>query len=329
MTDDYSNYNEHWQVDDALVSSETPPVDELTPKSLTPGSLTPKSLTPKSHSPYKSSSIKEAIEKYHKLKGAYDTKYANAKKKLTMASRGLSNSEVRRKLKNMKRKCVNCKETGGTIFTMNDRTLQAKCGHVESPCLLDLQIRKGRWMLLPEAANMSQETVDELKVSIINLKLDLLFGLRTEEEISEQFIEDKDRYTQFNNQLNTINGVIESHSEIQVDVEGGDEPRTLPISKYLKIKAGELKQLVLRFKQFITEYMDELDDPTLSEQILVQALNLYVEQIFPLMTKMRESKYAISTVHKEGDLFVVKEIKILLEDLDFEYETGEIISDIK
>jgi len=311
MTDDYPNHSEHWQGDPQLVSSEKQPVYENIPKS---------------SSPYNSSSVKEAIEKYHKLKGAYDKKYDNAKKKLTKSSRGLSNSEIKRKLKNIKRKCVNCKETGGTIFTLNDRTLQAKCGHVDSPCLLDLQIKKGKWMSLQEAVEMSQKTVDELKVSIINLKLDLLFGLRTEDEISDQFMEDKNQYKQYLNQLTTLNGVIESHSEIQVE---GDAPRAIPILQYLKIKRGELKQLVNKFKQFITEYMDELDDPTLSEQILSQALNLYVEQIVPLMTKMRESKYSLSTVHKEGDLFVVKEIKTLIEELDFEYEPGEIISDIK
>ena len=60
-------------------------------------------------------------------------------------------------------------------------------------------------------------------------------------------------------------------------------------------------------------------------------LNLYVEQIFPLMTKMRESTYAVTMMDHEEEqgLFIMKQVKTLLKNLDFEYEFGKIISDKK
>lgn len=77
--------------------------------------------------------------------------------------------------------------------------------------------------------------------------------------------------------------------------------------------------------------MADIDDIEQSNQLLKQALNLYVEQIFPLMTKMRESTYAVTMMDHEEEqgLFIMKQVKTLLKNLDFEYEFGKIISDKK
>ena len=124
------------------------------------------SLTPKSPSSYDSSKVEEAMNRYYKLKGEYDKKYNNAKKKLTAAGKGLSVDEIKRKLKNLRIGCINCKQSGGTIFTdpINGRSLlTAKCGHVEAPCALDIQIQQGKWMLLPTAAEMTQDSLMKLR----------------------------------------------------------------------------------------------------------------------------------------------------------------------
>ena len=46
---------------------------------------------------------------------------------------------------------------------------------------------------------------------------------------------------------------------------------------------------------------------------------------------MRESKYAVTMMDKTEDrgMFIMKQVKTLLQNLDFEYEFGEIISDKK
>ena len=59
------------------------------------------------------------------------------------------------------------------------------------PCGLDIQIKRGKWMLLTKAADLSEDDIEITKESIIDLKLDLLFGLRTEEQITSEFDENK------------------------------------------------------------------------------------------------------------------------------------------
>jgi len=302
---------------------DTPPQEDI--KTL--------SLTPKSPSSHDSSKVEEAMTLYYKLKGEYDNKYTNAKKKLTASSRGLSVGEIKKKLKNLRIGCINCKQSGGTIFTdtINGRSLlTAKCGHTEAPCALDIQIRPGKWMLLPTAAEMTQDSLNEIKADIIDLKLDLLFGLRTEEQITDQFTTDKTTYKEQTKQLTLLTGIIESENEIRVDGHEDDAPRKIPIKQYMDIKNAQLQQLITSFKDLIAEYMADIDDIEQSSQILKQALNLYVEQIFPLMTNMRESKYAVTMMEQEETgFFIMKQVKTLLKKLDFEYQSGQIISDKK
>ncbi len=268
--------------------------------------------------------------RYYKLKGDYDAKYKNAKNKITKSD--LSLSEMRKKIKSMKMKCINCKQNGGTIFTNKNGILTAKCGNTESPCALDIQIKRGKWMLLTKAADLSEEDIEISKENIIDLKLDLLFGLRTEEQIASEFDESKSDYKSLVKQLDMINGVIESENTIKVGAPTKDEDsvRNIPIKEYLNIKNRQLKQLVTRFKSLVKEYMEE-DEVLAKQDLMQQAINIYTEQIFPIMTNMRESKYAVTMMDKTEDrgMFIMKQVKTLLQNLDFEYEFGEIISDKK
>ena len=73
----------------------------------------------------------------------------------------------------------------------------------------------------------------------------------------------------------------------------------------------------------------EEENTNMKLDILRQAMEIYVEQIFPLMTQIRENKYEVTIMEEEGNLFVMKQIKVLPEKLDFAYEPGEIISNKK
>ena len=187
-------------------------------------------------------------------------------------------------------------------------------------------------MLLTKAADLSEEDIELSKENIIDLKLDLLFGLRTEEQIASDFDESKRDYKSLVKQLDMINGVIESENTIKIGAPTKDEDsvRNIPIKEYLNIKKRQLKQLVIRFKSLVKEYMEE-DEVLAKQDLMQQAINIYTEQIFPIMTNIRESKYAVTMMDKteERGMFIMKQVKTLLQNLDFEYEFGEIISDKK
>ena len=272
--------------------------------------------------------IEEAVQQYYRLKHKYDDKFSRTKKENITAEMG--NSEIRNILKKLKKnqKCIICKKKGGTIFTNINRILTAKCGNTEESCDLDIQIKLGKYMSLNQALNLTHERIEETKASIIDLKLDLLFGLRTEEEIASNFEEDRKQYKTNMKYANSLAEIIESIDEIIIEEPGGQEARHLSIKQYLRIKNIELKNRVNEFKNFIKDYMKEEDTNTKLD-ILRKAMKIYVEQIFPLMTQIRENKYEVTMMEDEGKLFVMKQIKVLPEKLDFAYEQGEIISNKK
>ena len=89
-----------------------------------------------------STEIDEAIAYYYKLKGDYDKKYAHAKHTIFQSRNDISDKKRKAKIKKIKRKCVKCKQSGGTIFSNSNGILIARCGNKENPCSLDIQIKK-------------------------------------------------------------------------------------------------------------------------------------------------------------------------------------------
>ena len=294
-------------------------------------SVPPQKTPDLSPSPSKNSeAVTAAVIRYYKLKGDYDKKYNNAKKKITKS--GVDLNQIRKKLRSMQMKCINCKQNGGTIFTNKDSILTAKCGNTESPCGLDIQIKRGKWMLLPKAAELSRTNIKHTKAEIIDLKLDLLFGLRTEEQIAADFDNEKRDYKTFAKQLDMIEGVIDSENKISIagPTKGEDSVRRISIDEYINIKKRQLKNHVSTFKSLVKEYMEE-DDVVTKQDLMKRAINIYTEDIMPIMKNMRESKYAVTMMDttEERGMFIMKQVKVLLQNLDFEYEFGEIISDKK
>ena len=301
------------------------------PKQEEEESVPPQKTPDLSPSPSKNSeAVTAAVIRYYKLKGDYDKKYNNAKKKITKS--GLDLNEIRKKLRSMQMKCINCKQNGGTIFTNKDGVLTAKCGNTESPCGLDIQIKRGKWMLLPKAAELSRTEIENTKAEIIDLKLDLLFGLRTEEQISADFDNEKRDYKTFAKQLDMIEGIIDSENKISIagPTKSEDSVRRISIDEYINIKKRQLKNHVSTFKSLVKEYMEE-DDVVTKQDLMKRAINIYTEDIIPIMKNMRESKYAVTMMDttEERGMFIMKQVKVLLQNLDFEYEFGEIISDKK
>ena len=118
------------------------------------------------------SKIESTIEEYFKMKGKYEKKVKNTKKKLIGSD--LSKRKKKAKFNNIKKKCINCGQNGGTYFSNKNRILVAKCGNSETPCELDIQIKRPYLITLTKALNMTDKQIEHIKETIINLKLDLL-----------------------------------------------------------------------------------------------------------------------------------------------------------
>ena len=272
------------------------------------------------------SEIESAIGEYYKIKGKYEKKIKDAKKRLIDSD--LSKRKKRAKFNTIKKKCINCNQDGGTFFSNKNRILVAKCGNSETPCELDIQIKKPYLITLTDALNMTNEQIDNIKEAIINLKLDILFGLRTEEEIIDTFQEERDAYKMNMKQRETLKDVINAGYEKDYTNEETGEERTISLNQYLRIKNNKMNKFIDLFKEKIKEYMEDEDIIT-KNSALKSAINIYIEQISPLMKEIRETKYDVSIMIKEDDKFIVRNIKELQIKNEIHTEVGEIISNKK
>jgi hypothetical protein len=272
------------------------------------------------------SEIELAIEEYYKIKGKYEKKVENIKKKLIDSD--LSKRKKRAKFNTIKKKCINCSQNGGTLFSNKNRILVAKCGNSETPCELDIQIKRPYLITLTDALNMTDKQIEHIKETIINLKLDILFGLRTEEEIIDTFQEERDAYKMNMKQREALKNVIGAGYEKDYTNEETGEERIISLKKYLRIKNNKMNKFVDLFKEKIKEYMED-DDIMSKNTALKSAINIYIEQILPLMKKIRETQYDVSTMIKEDDKFIVRNIKELPIKNEIHTEVGEIISNKK
>lgn len=279
-----------------------------------------------------STEIDEAIAHYYKLKGNYDKKYAHAKHSIFSSLNDDSGSQskklARAKIKRIKRQCVNCKKNGGTIFSNSNGILTAKCGNKENPCPLDIQIKKPNIVSVDDALTMIEDYEQESKANIINLKLDLLFGLRTEEEITPIFEEEKNNYKTNIKQKDGLNHVKKAADEVIYENPHTQEEQIISVKRYIKIKQKEMNEKIIKFKQFVKEYMTE-DDVTLQNKNIKSATNIYIEHILPLMKKIREEKHALTTMIYENEEFRMIKLKYMPNRFEIPYESGEIISNIK
>ena len=130
--------------------------------------------------------VAEAIDKYYRLKMSYET---TKNKKYSTSNK----NKKKRKETARKPPCVECKREVGTIFTRDKSKLIAHCGDQVNPCAFKLTIEMGSYYPFKTHAQGNHtiqgvlETIKIVKTKIMELKMHLLFKVKTEDEIVEEF----------------------------------------------------------------------------------------------------------------------------------------------
>jgi len=216
--------------------------------------------------------IVKAISGYYKLKRKYDE--SNNKQKMKIINnKSLSKKEKRQKFKQLKKKCVNCKNFGGTIFSNEGRTLRAVCGN-STPCTLNIEINKGRYMNIREVGEKYLDEINNLKVQIIETKLNLLFGYAGEAEVLKIFTQLRERLGNF---TETFLGIREHYLNIVNDTENMKAINEAEVSLFVE-------------KESLKNLSDQFNDSQ-NYSYINEMVEKYISIIEPLVDKTRNLKY--------------------------------------
>ena len=254
----------------------------------------------------------DALNSYYKMKHNYEDKYQSQKNKI-IKNPLLNKKEKRTKLLALKRTCVKCKRMVGTIFSNKDGVLKAICGDIETPCDLQIELKKGYFVNVETEAASQLDDSKMSKEAVITTKLDLLFNYLTEDEAIENF--DK-----FRKELAEELELYTKFRMLYLNVTDNSE-------KKIKIKNlnDELFVSIERIKDLMQQY-----DETENIGLIKDVLSIYVD-IQPKLKELMNTKYAYNNVeyNSNDNTYHLIQNKYTLQELEMPYVEPETISNKK
>jgi hypothetical protein len=218
--------------------------------------------------------MSETFTKYYKLKKKYENQIKKQKKKII--EEGLPLEEKNKEFKKLKFKCLNCDRLVNMIFTNTEETLEVICGDTENPCNLNLKIEKSKAIQKEDYLNTLYGELQDMKETIIRIKLNLLYKFDNEENVLSQFEELKKTIKQTNT---LIEKTKQTFSENVKKVENTMEYNEKKAEFYISL--DEYKTLL---NSFLTE-------PVNPEAYLRDALEVYINNLVVLQEEMRKLMY--------------------------------------
>lgn len=257
-------------------------------------------------------SVDDALHEYYKLKDLYDEKF-DIKKSSVLSDQTLSIQQKRSQIAKFKRvrKCIICKQTGGTIFTDVDRTLKAVCGCVATPCGLNIDIAKGKIENIGELMAATYSKIEDVKDNIIKYKLDLLFRYITDEQLVQKFGEAKKELDTY---LEQYDKLYNKYIDIKVNPQNIEELKRFNAELYTYI--GQITQLMSEF------------NATGENEKIRTVIEIYLTNIVPLTKKIRDTTYVYSNVEYDDDTkeYRLVQKKYSIKSMEVDIEHPQVIS---
>ena len=254
----------------------------------------------------------EALDHYYKLKTTYE-EAKNRQINKIKANENLSQSKKIAAIKNINVGCVNCGHKDGTIFEYKDRVLIAKCNNSSEPCKLDIRLFKGAYITQETSTEYWRKEMDNDKLNIIILKLNLLFGYLTDSEALEKFTEQKESFKE----------ASETYEDHLLDLIKNTDNKEKNIT--VKELTSKLEFEILSMKQLLVQY-----NRTNNPAFINECVEKYKETVMPLLKNIRDTKYEYMSVeyNKDTDTHRLVQKPFTIETLEIALEPAQIISNI-
>lgn len=224
-----------------------------------------------------------ALSTYYKLKGNYQSKINKSVKEIYNNTE-LNLEQKKEKYNQMKKKCIVCGKTGGTIFTETNTMLIAKCGNLENPCKLDIKLERAKYDNIIKSLSENNQIINKYKSDIIDTKLDYLFGFTNHSATITKFDELK-------NNLVKIVKIYQDNTNKYLSTIHNLENKAKLISLNSQLDAN-----IISFKDNVLNYNESGEISYLQE-----AVQLYVNTIKVINKEISKSRYKLQEIYKSQD----------------------------
>lgn len=251
----------------------------------------------------------DGLDEYYRLKSKYES---NIQKDISdIRKKNISKREKASEYKQLVKKCVNCKQAGGTIFGLQNiddtdrRLLTAKCGNKDTPCSLNIIIYAANYLRIDEYYEELKKTTNEAKNKIICYKNDILFGYKNVDSVSI-FEELKDTLAKESDMFQLMEGVLNQ--------------RETKFSQQIVKLQTDIYEDIMRVKSIMSEF-----DQTGTTQFVIDAVTLTLNGIYKKNGDLRKLYYSVMNVEYDDDSYHLIQQRQSIADLEFEYSEPSVI----
>jgi hypothetical protein len=256
----------------------------------------------------------EAINEFYRLKDKYESGYYEKYVKPIIRSNKSKREKRVEYSKLPKHECINCKRNVGTIFNVKVdkkeymRFFSAKCGDVQDPCPLEIQINYSSREQMNKHIREGLTEIEKIKLDIIKEKNNSLFFHKNVVDVFNKLTQDLKIETE-----NT--GFV-----IETNILRNDNPEKTVLLRQAIDEFG--KGFILPFKQMVKEF-----DETNNELILNQAVNFYINEMVPKLKEIQSLKYDVSMVEYDeaNNIYNLVQLPNSLESNEYYYKDDDKI----
>jgi hypothetical protein len=210
----------------------------------------------------------ESLNAYFLMKGNYENAVHEMKKRVF---RSAPNKKIgKKRVLEIKPKCVHCSRPVGTIFTVRDNRYKAICGDAVSPCNLNIELYKGDFSAIMDLIYTFKEDMESVKENIICLKLDTLFDYISEQQSVPLF---KEALEQYNIDMRILKELIDTNDENHLSESKRD---------IIDRKRNKIFLLKEQIANLLKEY-----EKTQNREILKTAMTLQIDSLLPETRNLR------------------------------------------
>lgn len=269
----------------------------------------------------KENNVEKAMDVFYKTKYIYESNLKSKKAKI-YANYNLTKKEKRQKIRELIPKCLNCKKSGGMVFSNKNRTLKAICS-AEEPCNFNIEIKLGTYVQKETIIEALQKRIMYLKETIIITKLNILFRLEKEDIMVNEFNDLKKEYETVEKQLLSLYRYIEDKLNIS------NKKVVLNNAKV------QLQKEIEEFKDLLKEAKREKEqnNSAKSKTLVKEAVEKYTNDIQILQENIRnvENGYLFIENSEEFNIDLFNEFRLYkenytLQDTEVEQESNQVIT---
>lgn len=231
--------------------------------------------------------VLNAIDNFYKLKSDYENQNKDLLKKLKKIylSKQTSLSGFKKNMKNIKFKCINCKREVNTIFKIKNYEMKARCGDLENPCKLNIEINRGIFLPYDKIYEGDgiieglKTRLDNLKSKIIDVKTRFILKLITDVEAISFF-------DSYNEELTLLMEDLALREEIHMSILN-NETNSDNISDKLFLREKTIQEI----KRDISEYnLSEEKD----EKNIQKVIDKYLTILKPTIDELNNIKFRVN-----------------------------------